>query len=48
MRRFCNLYSCAGLIRCVAEEISHEPDWTAGLGKKLYGKTGLLESGVAG
>nr|WP_296466941.1 hypothetical protein [uncultured Acetatifactor sp.] len=48
MWRFCNLYSYAGLIRCVAEGISHEPDWTAGLRKKLCGKIGLLESGVAG
>lgn len=48
MRRFCNLYSYARLIRCVAEEYSNEPDWMVGLREKLHWKIELLESGVAG
>ena len=47
MRRFCNLYSYARLIRCVAEEYSSEPDWMARLREKLHRKIELLESGVA-
>ena len=48
MRRFCNLYSYARLIRCVAEEYSDEPDWMVSLRKKLHWKIELLESGIAG
>ena len=47
MRRFCNLYSYARLIRCVAEEYSSEPDWMVRLREKLHRKIELLESGVA-
>ena len=48
MRRFCDLYSYARLIRCVAEEISDEPDWMASLRKRLYRKIELLESDISG
>ena len=48
MRRFCNLYSYARLIRCVAEEYSNEPDWMVALREKLHWKIRLLESGVTG
>lgn len=47
MRRFCNLYSYARLIRCVAEEYSNEPDWMVRLREKLYQKIALLENGIA-
>ena len=46
MRRFCNLYSYARLIRCVAEEYSNEPDWMVTLREKLHRKIELLESAV--
>ena len=46
MRRFCNLYSYARLIRCVAEEYSNEPDWMIRLREKLHRKIELLESSV--
>lgn len=48
MRRFCNLYSYARLIRCVAEEYPNEPDWMVELREKLHYKIELLENGVAG
>ena len=48
MRRFCNLYSYARLIRCVAEESSNEPDWMVRLREKQHWKIELLEKGVAG
>lgn len=34
MRRFCNLYSYARLIRCVAGQSPNEPDWMVELRKK--------------
>ena len=46
MRRFCNLYSYARLIRCIAEEYSNEPDWMVALRGKLHWKIELLESAV--
>ena len=46
MRRFCNLYSYAGLIRCVAEAFSNEPDWMVGLREKLRCKMEVLENSV--
>lgn len=48
MRRFCNLYSYARLIRCVAEEYSNEPDWMVRLRAKLHCKIELLENSIAG
>lgn len=48
MRRFCNLYSYARLIRCVAEEYPDEPDWMVRLRKKLHWKIELLESAITG
>lgn len=48
MRRFCNLYSYARLIRCVAEEYPNEPDWMVKLREKLHRKIELLESSVTG
>lgn len=47
MRRFCDLYSYARLIRCVADENSNEPDWMIRLREKLYYKIQRLESNVA-
>lgn len=35
MRRFIDLYSYTRLIRCVAETLPNEPEWMAGLRKKL-------------
>ncbi len=48
MRRFCNLYSYARLIRCVAEEYFNEPDWMVTLRAKLHCKIELLENKVVG
>lgn len=46
MRRFCNLYSYARLIRCVAEEIEDAPEWMCNLKRRLIYKIKQLESGV--
>ena len=43
-----DLYSYVRLIRCVAEEISDEPDWMASLRERFHGKSELLESGISG
>lgn len=48
MRRFCDLYSYARLIRCVAETFCDEPDWMVRLREKLNRKIELIENGVAG
>ena len=48
MRRFCNLYSYARLIRSVAEKYPNEPDWMVSLREKLDCKIELLESSVVG
>lgn len=47
MRRFCNLYSYARLIRCVAEEYPDEPDWMVSLREKLHRRIEILENSVA-
>ena len=47
MRRFCNLYSYARLIRCIDEEYPDEPDWMVRLREKLHGKIVFLENSVA-
>ncbi len=46
MRRFCNLYSYARLIRCIAGQYPNEPDWMVELRKELYLKIELLENGI--
>lgn len=48
MRRFCDLYSYARLLRSTAEQQPHEPDWMVELRAKLQGEIARLESGVAG
>ncbi len=48
MRRFIDLYSYARLIRCVADELSNQPEWMIRLREKLYSKVKYLESNVAG
>lgn len=48
MRRFCDLYAYARLIRCVAERYPNEPDWMGDLRAKLDQKIDLLESRTAG
>lgn len=48
MRRFCNLYSYARIIRCVAEEYPNEPDWMVRLREKLHRKIVFLENSVTG
>lgn len=48
MRRFCNLYSYARLVRCVAEQYPNEPDWMIGLREKLLEKVNCLENGIIG
>ncbi|MCI9143629.1 MAG: phosphotransferase [Lachnospiraceae bacterium] len=48
MRRFCNLYSYARLIRCIDEEYPNEPDWMVRLREKLQRKIVFLESSVTG
>lgn len=45
MRRFCDLYSYARLIRCVAGQYPNEPDWMIELRKKLQRKIEKLEKG---
>lgn len=46
MRRFCNIFSYARLIRCVAEKQPDEPDWMIGLREKLNRRIASLEQGV--
>ena len=48
MRRFCNLYSYARLIRCIDEEYPNEPDWMIRLREKLHSKIVFLENSVTG
>ena len=43
MRRFCNLFSYARLIRCVAEEVSNAPEWTETLKNRLTEKIRCME-----
>ena len=47
MRRFCNLYSYARLIRCVDEKYPNEPDWMVKLREKLHSKMVFLENSVS-
>ena len=44
MRRFCNLYSYARLIRCTAEVLPDEPKWMGMLRGRLEMKRKHLES----
>ena len=46
MRRFCNLYSYARLIRCMADEVSEAPEWMCNLRKILEHKVEQLESAI--
>lgn len=46
MRRFCNLYSYARLIRCISEEYPNESDWMVKLREKLHRKIIFLENSV--
>ena len=46
MRKFCNLYSYARLIRCVAEEVADAPQWMSNLKTRLIYKIKQLESSV--
>ena len=48
MRRFVNLHSYAGLIRCVSSVIGEEPQWLEELRGKLEEKIRKLESGFSG
>lgn len=48
MRRFCNLYSYARLIRCIGEEYPNESDCMVKLREKLYRKIVFLENSVMG
>ena len=43
MRRFCNLFSYARLIRCIAEEVPNAPEWMVSLKARLTGKIQQLE-----
>lgn len=44
MRRFCNLYAYARLIRCMAEILPEEPEWMGMLRGRLEMKRKYLES----
>ena len=46
MRRFCNLYSYARLIRCIAEEVPNEPQWMNNLKKHLVYRVKQLENNI--
>ena len=46
MRRFCNLYSYARLIRCIAESLLDEPEWMSKLRGRLEMKRKNLESSI--
>lgn len=48
MRRFCNIYSCARLKRCVDERFNDEPDWMTQLRVKLDRRISDLEQGMRG
>lgn len=43
MRRFCNLFSYARLLHCIAEDISDAPEWLVSLRTRLAGKIQYLE-----
>ena len=43
MRRFCNLFSYARLVRCIAEEVPNAPEWMVSLKARLTGKIQQLE-----
>ena len=46
MRRFCNVFSYARLIRCIAEEVPEAPEWMNGLRERLAGRVRSLEDGI--
>lgn len=46
MRRFCNLFSYARLIRCIAEEVPNAPEWMKHLKERLAYKVHSLEEKV--
>ncbi len=43
MRRFCDLFSYARLVRCIAEEVPNAPEWMVSLKARLIGKIQQLE-----
>ena len=43
MLRFCNLFSYARLVYCIAEEVPDAPDWMVSLKARLAGKIQYLE-----
>lgn len=47
MRRFCNLYAYARLIRSVEEKLPEEPDWMSELREKLTQKIRYIENTVS-
>ena len=46
MRRFCNLFSYARLLRCVSDNIQNEPDWMQKLRAALSKKMTNIEAAV--
>ncbi len=46
MRRFCNIYAYARLVRCVAEKPVNQPEWMIGLAERLTQKMQSIEKGV--
>lgn len=46
MRRFCNLFAYARMIRCIAEEIQEAPEWMCKLRNILQRKINFLEKNV--
>lgn len=46
MRRFCNLFAYARMIRCIAEEIQDAPEWLCKLRNILQRKINFLEKNV--
>ena len=44
MRRFCNLFSYARLVRCIAEEVPNAPEWMMALRNRLVTKIQYLEN----
>lgn len=46
MRRFCNIFAYARLVRCVAEKTEYQPEWLIDLAERLTQKIHSIEQSV--
>lgn len=46
MRRFCNIFAYARLVRCIAEKPERQPEWMTGLAERLTYKMRSIEQSV--